>query len=84
MMDEIGASEAKNRLSALLDKVECGEEIIITRRGKPVAKLVPVSQSHDIERSRAAMQRIRTLAQELKLGPFAWSEWKKYRDYGRR
>ena len=40
-MKEIGAFEAKNTLSALLDLVESGEEIIITRHGKPVARLVP-------------------------------------------
>jgi prevent-host-death family protein len=38
---EIGAFEAKNKLSALLDWVEMGEVIIITCHGKPVAKLVP-------------------------------------------
>lgn len=40
-MREIGSSEAKNKLSALLDQVEHGAEIVITRRGRPVAKLVP-------------------------------------------
>ena len=83
-MDEIGAFDAKNKLSALLDKVERGEEIVITRRGRPVAKLVPLARGHDVERARAAMRRIRTLAQEMKLGPFDWNEWKKYRDQGRR
>lgn len=39
-MLEVGAYEAKNKLSALLDRVEAGEEIIITRRGKVVAKIV--------------------------------------------
>ncbi|MBY0336638.1 MAG: type II toxin-antitoxin system prevent-host-death family antitoxin [Acetobacteraceae bacterium] len=33
---------AKAKLSELLDRVEAGEEVTITRRGKPVAKLVPV------------------------------------------
>jgi len=40
-MREIGAFEAKNKLGTLLDLVEKGEEIVITRRGKPVARLVP-------------------------------------------
>jgi prevent-host-death family protein len=38
----VGAFEAKTHLSALLDRVERGEEVTITRRGLPVAKLVPV------------------------------------------
>ncbi len=39
-MRELGVLEAKNRLSELLDAVEHGEEVMITRRGRPVAKLV--------------------------------------------
>lgn len=39
----VGAFEAKTRFSALLDRVERGERIIIERRGKPVAELVPVA-----------------------------------------
>ena len=37
----IGAYEAKTHLSELLEKVEAGEEITITKHGVPVAKLVP-------------------------------------------
>ena len=37
---EVGAFDAKNTLGSLLDRVEKGEEVIITRRGKPVARLV--------------------------------------------
>ncbi len=40
-MIEIGAIEAKDKFSRLLDRVQLGEEIVITRRGRPVAKLVP-------------------------------------------
>ncbi|MGL4323148.1 MAG: type II toxin-antitoxin system Phd/YefM family antitoxin [Beijerinckiaceae bacterium] len=39
-MITVGAFEAKTKLSELLDRVERGEEIIITRHGKPVARLV--------------------------------------------
>jgi prevent-host-death family protein len=39
-MIEIGVYEAKTHLSSLLDKVEQGEEIVITRHGKPIARLV--------------------------------------------
>jgi prevent-host-death family protein len=57
-MMEIGAFEAKNRLSALLERVERGEEILITRRGRPVARLVPAGPGHDVARARAAADRI--------------------------
>lgn len=40
-MKTVGAYEAKTHLPRLLDEVERGEEIIITRRGEPVARLVP-------------------------------------------
>lgn len=41
-MDTIGAFDAKTHLSALLERVAQGEEITITRRGRPIARLVPM------------------------------------------
>lgn len=43
-MREIGAFEAKTHLSELLAAAEAGESITITRRGTPVARLVPAGQ----------------------------------------
>ncbi len=43
-MKEIQASQAKTHLPSLLDSVERGETIIITRHGKPIARLVPESE----------------------------------------
>ena len=40
-MKEVGAFEAKTRFGQLLDQVEAGDEIVITRRVKIVARLVP-------------------------------------------
>lgn len=42
-MKEIAVYEAKSRLSELLAEVERGEQITITRRGVPVARLVPAA-----------------------------------------
>ncbi len=42
-MTTVGTFEAKTHLSALLERVERGEEITITRHGKTVARLVPAS-----------------------------------------
>ncbi len=39
-MRMVGLAEAKAGLSALLDAVEAGEEVVITRRGQPVARVV--------------------------------------------
>ena len=40
-MDTVNLAQAKARLSELLDKVEAGQEVVITRRGKAVAHLSP-------------------------------------------
>jgi prevent-host-death family protein len=80
----IGAFEAKTHFSQLIERTLHGEEIFITRRGKTVAKLVPVKELHNSESIRDAVKRLRALAKEMKLGPFHWDEWKNYRDTGRR
>lgn len=82
-MREVGAFEAKNKLGQLLDLVEQGEEITITRHGKDVARLVPARHHVSREEARAAVRRIRERAEQSKLGHFDWSEWKAYRDEGR-
>jgi len=43
---EVNVKEARSKISALLDRTEKGEEIMIVRRGKKVARLVPVDTSH--------------------------------------
>ena len=82
-MQEIGAFEAKNKLAALLDRVERGEEIVITRHGKAVARLVPNVGGIDQSQARAAVERIRARARRLKAGPFDWDAFKADRDAGR-
>jgi prevent-host-death family protein len=67
-MQQIGAFEAKNRLGSLLDAVERGEEIVITRRGKPVARLVPAESGFDRERARQAAENIIARSKGVKLG----------------
>jgi len=79
---EIGAFEAKNKLGMLLDRVEYGEEIIITRHGKPIARLVPNATRIDKQQARAALERIRARAGNLK-GTFDWAAVKADRDAGR-
>ena len=82
-MQEVGAFEAKNKLAALLDRVEQGEEIVITRHGKAVARLVPNVVCIDADVARAAAERIRTRARTLKAGTFDWDAAKADRDAGR-
>ena len=53
-MREVGAAEAGNKLGTLLDWVEAGEEVLITRRGKAVARLVPAEPGFDRAKARRA------------------------------
>lgn len=48
-MGEVQASDAKTHLPSLLDEVEHGETLVITRHGKPIARLVPETQSRTTE-----------------------------------
>jgi prevent-host-death family protein len=59
-MIEVGTYEAKTRLSELLEKVEAGETVVITRHGKPVARLV-LDEEARRARTRAAIEAIREL-----------------------
>lgn len=79
-MGVVGAFEAKAKLSALLDRVAQGEEVIITKRGKPVARLVPAG---DPDRARVddAIARLKALRAGTTLGGLSWKE---LRDAGRR
>lgn len=67
-MREIGSLEAKNSLGALLDAVERGEEITITRRGRAVARLVPAEPGNQKMRAREAVERMKRLRQGVTLG----------------
>lgn len=79
-MITVGAFEAKTKLSALLDRVEQGEEVLITRHGEPVARLVKESQAkrQDME---ALLERLREVRERSTLGGISWKE---LRDAGRR
>jgi prevent-host-death family protein len=67
-MREVGAFEAKNKLGTLLNWVEQGEEIVITRRGKPVARLVPANAGFDREKARRAVAGILEASRGVTLG----------------
>jgi len=79
-MKEIGTFEAKTHLSALLDEVARGEEVVITRRGVAVARLVPANAPR---RTSAGdpIARAKAFAKHQTLGRLSW---RKLRDEGRR
>ena len=67
-MREVQASDAKTHLPQLLDDVEAGETIVITRHGKPIARLVPDEERRNAE-ARAAMEAIRVLRKRVGKAP---------------
>jgi prevent-host-death family protein len=67
-MREIGAFEAKNKFGQLLDWVEAGEAVAISRRGKVVAHLAPPGGAFNIEAANAAAERIRARRRGVTLG----------------
>jgi len=46
-MINVGIKEIKNNLSRILNRVQTGEDILITKRGKPVARIVKEDQEHN-------------------------------------
>jgi prevent-host-death family protein len=77
----IGLFEAKTRLSELVARAEQGEEVVITRHNRPVARIVPLVAS---ERApavrRAALKALLRSAARRRLG----MDWKALRDEGRK
>lgn len=66
-MQKIGAFKAKTHFSSLLEKVEKGEHIIITKHGHPVAKLVPMGSTNR-EQAKLAIEGIKAFNQKHTLG----------------
>jgi prevent-host-death family protein len=82
-MASVGAFEAKTHFAQLLQHVERGEEITITRRGKVVARLVPAGTLPDRDAALAAFRRLRKRARRSAVGNFDWAEWRADCDQGR-
>ena len=80
-METVGLFEAKTHLSELIARAKRGEEVIITRHQRPVAKLVPISQpAADSAARRAAVNALLRSARGRTLG----LDWKALRDEGRK
>jgi prevent-host-death family protein len=56
-MKTAAVSELKARLSEYLNQVKAGMEVLVTDRGKPVARLVPVSRTKDLKESLVRMEK---------------------------
>lgn len=64
----VSTVHAKNNLSALLSEVERGGEVTITKRGVPIAKLVPAAPDFDRDRAQRAAAGLRQASRGAKLG----------------
>ena len=82
-MDQVSVFDAKNKLSALLDQVEQGEVVTITRRGKAIAKLVPTAADNLAKQAAVRLCQLRQSIAE-RGERFTQDELKAYRDEGRR
>jgi prevent-host-death family protein len=78
----LGAYEARTKFSELIARAEKGESFVVTKNGRPVARIVPVA-SVDRERARRAGEQIRRLAATVHLGDTTWEQIKAWRDEGR-
>lgn len=80
-METVGLFEAKTHLSELVARAEQGEEVIITRHNKPVAKLVPLAAPPvDADARRVAVRALLQSARGRTLG----LPWRALRDEGRK
>ncbi len=87
-MATVAAFEAKTRFGELLDRVIAGEEIVITRHEKPVARLIPEGSPRLKDTQRAAA-RLEALQKEIAAsgsgkGPASWKRFKSFVEQGRR
>ena len=65
---EVGIYEAKSKLSRLVEKAEAGEDVVLTRRGKPVARIVTFAAADRAGRT-ALLREIRALARRVRIPP---------------
>ncbi len=78
-MIKVGAFEAKTQLSALLERVAAGEDVLITKHGRPIARLTKAEAANRAEAD-AAIARILERRKRSTIGE---GGWKAARDEGR-
>lgn len=66
-MERIGIYDARSRLSELVERVEAGEEVILTRRGHPVVRMIRAGEKTRADARAAAVKRIRALRKRMNL-----------------
>jgi prevent-host-death family protein len=88
-MQTVPVHQAKDRFSSLLQAVEDGEEVVITRHGKKIARIVRESdappEATELERQRReALARLDAYQAQVRPAVEGYSDWKSLRDAGRK
>lgn len=88
-MQTIPVHQAKDRFSSLLQAVEEGEEIVITRHGKKIARIVKETEAVPSEAEkerirREAIAELKAFQAKVKPAVQGYSDWKSLRDAGRK
>jgi prevent-host-death family protein len=83
-MQTIGASEAKTHFLRILDEVQRGKSIAVTRRGKTVARIVPVPSNDEERNERIGRAMASILEIRKRTKPVSIEEILAARDEGRR
>ena len=87
-MQTLAIAQAKNNFSAMLHLVESGEDVVLTRHGKPIARIVPELVAPDVtapsvdDMRQEAMHVLNAFRAKVKPGPLL--DWKELRDAGRK
>ena len=86
-MQTVTVAQAKNQLSSFIHAVELGEDVVLTRHGKPVVRLVteqPVKPAKTKAQLEAQALAALDAARDKLQDKVSFSEWKSLRDEGRR
>ena len=84
MKNIVGTFEAKTNFNKIIQRVNEGEEFLITRRGHLIARISPLKEPSNDAVIKAAIKRVKVLRQEMNLRGFNWEEWKLYKEEGRK
>jgi prevent-host-death family protein len=87
-MLHVAVNQAKNQLSALIHAVEEGQEVVLTRHGKPVVRMVREAPAQLLasreQQMQEAIERLRAFQAQVLPDPgYVKGDWKKYVEEGR-
>jgi antitoxin (DNA-binding transcriptional repressor) of toxin-antitoxin stability system len=86
-MLQVAVNQAKNQLSALIHAVEEGQDVVLTRHGKPVVRMVREAPAQPVvsreQQMQEAIERLRAFQALVKPAQPGYTDWRTLRDEGR-